>query len=177
MFFARFSFLLLGMGFSAPMVSAQTFYSMNFSETNMRTGNSTAHPILAVYGQRGTPFEILSVLYPDAAYRREGNDRARFAGIQPSWYRVRDFEGQTGWIKSNQLGRKRALMIVNTEQATMYGEASHEQAIALLPKHLVVYPLRCTTGWCHVRFRDVTHGEIAGWVSRDYLWGNTENPE
>ena len=134
------------------------------------------HPILAVYGQRGTPFEILSVLYPDKAYLKEGDDKTRFKDVQPSWYRVRDFEGQTGWIKSNQLGNKRTVIVVNTEQATMYAEANHHEAVALLPKHLVLQQVRCEVGWCLIRFRDTDYGELEGWVSRDYLWGNMHNP-
>ena len=175
--FRPFILSLLLMILLVPAVWAQTFYSMNFSETNMRTGNSTTHPILAVYGQRGTPFEILSVLYPDKAYRKEGDDATRFHNVRPSWYRVRDFEGQTGWIKSNQLGRKRTLIVVNTEQAMMYAEANRYQAVALLPKYLVVQQLRCERDWCLIAFRDAQHGELEGWVSRDYLWGNMHNPK
>ncbi len=165
-------FLLALMVLSAPQTWAQTFYSMNFSETNMRTGNSTTHPILAVYGQRGTPFEILSVLYPDKVYQQEGDDDTRFSNAKPSWYRVRDFEGQTGWIKSNQLGSKPTLIVVNIKQAMMYAEANHHHPIALLPKHLVVQRIECIIGWCHIGFNDPKHGKLDGWVARDYLWGD-----
>ena len=170
MHFIRLSALFIL--FSASWVQAQTFYSMNFSETNMRTGNSTTHPVLAVYGQRGTPFEILSILYPDKAYKEGVDEQTRLKNFTPSWYRVRDFEGQTGWIKSNQLGRKKTLIIANAEQATMYAEANHHEAIALLPKNLVVSRIQCQIGWCQIRFNDAEYGELEGWVSQDYLWGD-----
>ena len=207
-------FILSLMVLSAPLARAQTFYGMNFSETNMRTGNSKNHPILAVYGQRGTPFEILSVLYPDMAYskvaarkraavkeiiakhkarnkqagqepneKQAAKDRAEieaakktqdidFQEFAPSWYRVRDFEGQTGWIKSNQLGSKRTLIVVGIKQVTMYAKANHHRPIALLPERLVVRKKNCVVGWCNIAFTDPQYGKLEGWVSREYLWGN-----
>ena len=180
----------------------------------MRTGNSKTHPVLAVYGQRGTPFEILSVLYPANVYgtvakrkkeavqkirnrhktrnKKAGQEPSKdqaaqdlaeieavkktrdsdFQEFTPSWYRVRDFEGQTGWIKSNQLGAQRTLIVVGIKQATMYAQANHHRPIALLPERLVVRKKDCIVGWCHIAFTDSQYGKLEGWVSREYLWGN-----
>ena len=157
-------------------VVAQTYYSMRFSETNMRTGNTTTHPVLAVYWQRGTPFEVLSVLYPERVYTEDVEaESQRFEGKTPSWYRVCDFEGQTGWIKSNQLGATSTVMVLGTSdilEVPMFAEIDDVAPIALLPKYLVMRRIDCRDGWCMVRFNDATHGHLEGWVARVHLWGD-----
>ena len=165
--------LLYGLGY-APQSEAEEMVRVNrsdyrsqaYNETTLRTGNSNKHKVIAKFYHRGIPFKILFVPKSNKVNPRE------------IWYRVQDFEGQTGWIRSDQLRDTPTALVINETDSTrpLYKRLEHgeKQAtpLALLPHHYVVRLLACDSTWCHIETETAQFGKLEGYMARAHLWGD-----
>lgn len=122
------------------------FASIKASEANVRTGPGKRYPIRWTYVQAGLPVEIIA----------EFED----------WRKIRDWEGQEGWIHRGLLTPRRRL-IVNGETRTLYRRADQASpAVVLLQPGIVAEIEDCDPVWCRVEVRN-----YRGWLRRDEVWG------
>lgn len=126
------------------------FVSLSANEVNVRMGPSRNHKIKWTFRKSGLPVEIVSEF---------GN-----------WRRVRDSDGEEGWIHASLLsGRRTALVNPWTDAQTIPLRASAAAAApptAYLEPFVLAHIERCDGSWCAV--------EGSGWrglVPQNALWG------
>jgi|CXWL01.1.fsa_nt_gi SH3-like domain-containing protein len=118
---------------------------------NVRRGPSLEDNVLWTYVRPGLPVEII------AEY--------------DSWRRIRDVEGQTGWVKSVMLdGRRRVLFTGRVNTAILREPKGEADAVALAAPGLIADLVACDGEWCEVSARGYD-----GFVTRDRLWGVRAN--
>ncbi|MFM9863887.1 MAG: SH3 domain-containing protein [Micropepsaceae bacterium] len=114
---------------------------------NVRRGPSLEDNLLWTYVRPGLPVEII------AEY--------------DSWRRIRDVEGQTGWVKSVMLdGRRRVMFTGRVNTAILRAPDGEADAVALAAPGLIAELAGCEGEWCEVSTRGYD-----GFVTRDRLWG------
>ncbi len=126
------------------------FVSLKAGEVNVRVGPSRSHPVLWVYQRKGMPVEVI----------------AEFE----HWRRVRDAEGDIGWIFHSLLdGRRKALVLPTRggEPLALYALPSDTSEVVAAAEPGVVAKLEaCLEDWCQI-----SAGGYSGWTAKDTLWG------
>lgn len=134
----------------------ESYYaSIKSSEVNVRKGPHTRYPIEWVYTRKGEPVEVI----------------AQFE----HWYRIKDFNGEEGWVKSVMItSKKRTAIIAPKEKnkitksyAKLYSEPKNStKVIANIESSKRVDLLKCTKDWCQIKVANVV-----GWLEKTNLWG------
>jgi SH3-like domain-containing protein len=126
------------------------FVSLKAEKVNVRRGPSSDHPVAWVFQRKGLPVEIV----------------AEFE----NWRRVRDSEGEEGWILQSMLAGKRTAVVApwRGEQLTeLHGDASAESQVqAKLTAGAMSEVASCDGKWCRISV-----GGYDGYVEQDMLWG------
>lgn len=86
---------------------------------------------------------------------------------QEDWYKVVDFEGDSGWIRKKLVG-KDPHVIVKAEKANIRsGPSDRYKLIGTANRGVVFQTLKVKGDWVKIK-----HGKgLIGWVSRGLLWG------
>ncbi|EET49120.1 SH3 domain-containing protein [Thalassobium sp. R2A62] len=122
------------------------FVSLKASEGNVRRGPSLSHRIDWVFKRRDMPLEIT------AEY---GN-----------WRRVRDREGQGGWVHYSLLSGTRTV-IIDADLLTLYARPDpNAPENARLEAGVVARLGECQPAWCRLNA-----GGYRGWAPKSALWG------
>lgn len=122
------------------------FASLKSSKANMRVGPGENYPIMWVYKKRGLPLEIIEE--------------------HQLWRKVRDPEGDEGWILKNLLSGKRTV-IVNTERLPLRRKPDNTASMSCSANHGVVFTIdECRKDWCLIH-----HERGKGWAEKKNLWG------
>lgn len=126
------------------------FVSLKAEKVNVRRGPSSDHPVAWVFQRKGLPVEIV----------------AEFE----NWRRVRDSDGEEGWILQNMLSGKRTAVMAPWKQGqtiALYGSASKASGLVAQVGSGVVGEVEgCTGEWC-----EVTACGYDGWVEQSQIWG------
>ena len=134
------------------------FVSLKAERVNMRVGPGREYAVAWRYMKSGLPLEIIQEY--------------------DNWRRVRDADGDTGWIHGSLLSGARTAIATPWRSAdaaedvvTLYrdGRAGAE-AVALLQPGVLGSIESCDGAWCEL---EVRHGErtISGFVAQADLWG------
>jgi len=140
----------------APPIAADTptavgtrprFVSFRSDFVNMREGPSTEHRVKWVYHRQGLPVQVL------AEY--------------DVWRRVRDMDGEVGWVHVALLSGDRTAIVTGEGYARARSNADPDAPlIAEVEPGVVGRILSCEAISCRVEFAGVT-----GWVDRERIWG------
>ena len=86
---------------------------------------------------------------------------------QDDWYKVVDFEGDSGWILKKLVGRQ-PYVIVKAEKANLRsGPSERYKLLGKANRGVVFQVLKVKGKWLKVK-----HGQgLTGWVNRSLLWG------
>lgn len=126
------------------------FVSLKAEKVNVRRGPSSEHPVAWVFQRKGLPVEIV----------------AEFE----NWRRVRDSEGEEGWILQSMLAGKRTAVVApwRGEQLTQLhaDQAKESQIQAELAAGAMSEVANCDGKWCRILV-----GGYDGFVEQDMLWG------
>ncbi len=126
------------------------FVSLKPSDTPMREGPSKDHRIKWVFKKEGVPVEII----------------AEFE----NWRRVRDSEGDDGWVFHSRLSGRRTAQInpkLTQPDIPLYARDSEStQVVARLQPGVIGSVEQCTGRWCRL----VGDG-FDGWLPQERLWG------
>jgi len=123
------------------------FVSIKDGEANMREGPSDKNRIKWVYRRKGLPLEVL------ASY--------------DVWRRVRDMDGEIGWIHMALLSRERMAVVKGAADAAVHRrEDAKSEMVAEARPGAMGRLLGCGPVSCEVRFDGVS-----GWIERTRLWG------
>lgn len=131
------------------------YASIKSSEVNVRKGPNTRYPIEWVFKKKGEPVEVI----------------AQFE----HWYRIKDFSGDEGWVKSAMLTKKRR-GIVNLKSkkdktpnlhVLLYSKPNlSSQVIAKIEHSKRVDITKCNKNWCQIKIVN-----LSGWTEKSQLWG------
>jgi SH3-like domain-containing protein len=126
------------------------FVSLKPSDTPMREGPTKDHRIKWVFKKEGVPVEII----------------AEF----DNWRRVRDSEGDDGWVYHARLSGRRTAQVnpkLKDQHVPIHARDSDgAQVVARLAPGVIGSIEQCNGRWCKL------HGEgFEGWAQQDKLWG------
>jgi SH3-like domain-containing protein len=126
------------------------FVSLKSGKTNVRRGPSDSHRVDWVFQRKGLPVEIVAE--------------------SDNWRRIRDSEGEEGWILQNLLTGKRTALIMPWDRqavAGLYaGTNSRSGLVAKIEAGVLGEIESCAGGWC-----EITAGGKQGYIEQSKLWG------
>ncbi len=126
------------------------FVSLKRSKVNVRRGPSSEHKLAWIFRLKGLPVEIV----------------AEFE----NWRRVRDSDGQEGWIYHSMLAGTRTVTIAPWRKGLAVPMMNSPQqsagVVANVSAGAVGNVEKCTGNWCQVKL-----GSYEGWINQSMLWG------
>lgn len=127
------------------------FVSVRAKPANVRRGPGTGYAIKWTYVRRWEPVEV---------FEQYGN-----------WRRVRDWQGNTGWMLGALLSRRRRTALVapwsHGTNVALRSRASHRGRVrAWLKPRVMVQLMGCDGTWCRSSVRS-----ISGYIREVRLWG------
>ncbi|NNC37023.1 MAG: hypothetical protein EX271_01070 [Acidimicrobiales bacterium] len=130
-------------GFPVPR-----YVSLKYSNSNGRTGPSSAHPVAWNYKRRGLPMIVVAET--------------------EQWRKVRDVNGDESWMKRRLLDGRR-MVLARTEIILRAKPRSDSKGRAIAAKGALLDLEGCEpTGWCRVESED---GRLVGYALQNLLWG------
>lgn len=126
------------------------FVSLKAEKVNVRRGPSSDHPVAWVFQRKGLPVEIV----------------AEFE----NWRRVRDSDGEEGWILQNMLAGKRTAEVAPWKQGQnvplLKGPQGSASVVAEVGSGVVAEVENCDGDWC-----ELSAGGYDGYIQQTQLWG------
>lgn len=126
------------------------YVSLGAQEVNMRTGPGTRYPIKWVYTRKSLPMRV----------------EAEF----DIWRKVRDHDGEVGWVHGSLLSGRRHVVITGEGPDNIQAlyEKPHPASIAMLRAEdgVIAELLQCASGWCRIQIDGKK-----GWLPHTAIWG------
>ncbi len=127
------------------------FVSLKSGRINVRRGPGDDYPIEWVFEKKGLPVEVTAE-----------SDR---------WRRIRDREGDSGWVWHSMLDGRRTAIIQNKSgdgmPVALHTQPNMSAPIVAYGEPGVVAQLSaCKDEWCEIKASG-----YEGWVRRDTIWG------
>lgn len=125
------------------------FVSIKADKANVRRGPSSEHAVAWVFQQKGLPVEIVAEF---------GN-----------WRRIRDSDGEEGWILQNLLTGKRTAVVApwrKGEALAMADRPGSGNMVARVSAGVIGEVEACDGQWCTLRA-----GGYRGFIEQTQLWG------
>lgn len=120
--------------------------SIKAKEANIRTGPGVEYPIRWVYRRLDMPVQVI------AEFER--------------WRKIRDWEGDEGWVHFALLSARRTAIITAPETTMRRIASTTSPAIARLGQGMVVRVELCDLEWCLITVQGYD-----GWIPRIDQWG------
>jgi SH3-like domain-containing protein len=129
------------------------FVSIRGDQAFARAGPGTRYPIKWVYQSQNLPVEIIQEF--------------------DTWRKIRDVDGEEGWVHQSLLSGKRFAIINSEDNRIMHKTASEDsRPIALLEPSLIVSVIQCKNDWCRIAKKG-----FSGWIPLKSLWGVYEGEQ
>ena len=122
------------------------FVSLKADEVNVRVGPGRQYPLKWTFVVAGVPVEIIAEW--------------------DNWRKIRDWEGQEGWVHSAMLSSKRTVIVTGAKR-TLYrrADATSPPVVRLRPG-IIAAVEDCNDDWCRIEVRN-----YRGWLKRGDFWG------
>lgn len=132
-------------------LSVPRFVSLGSGKANARTGPGKRYPVRWTYVRDGLPVEIV--------------------GEFDVWRKVRDKDGEEGWVHKSLLSVDRTVIISTCSDGSgivpLFRDASSESVVVAKAEKGAILDLEtCVNAWCQASF-----GGFDGWIERKFLWG------
>lgn len=118
----------------------------NQSEVNVRFGPGQQYPINWVFARPGIPLEII----------------AEF----DNWRKIKDYDGQEGWISARLLSGRRTIMIQGAVRDLKRRADNQARVLLRAEPGVIGRLLECRDSWCRVEIEGQR-----GWMQRGEFWG------
>ena len=122
------------------------FVSLKSNEVNVRIGPSKNYPITIKYLKENYPVEIIEE--------------------HENWRKVKDYYGNTGWIKKTLLQGDRYAITKNKDNENFVYINPIGFKIGEIKKNNIVKILKCRQNWCYISFK-----KFKGWIKKSSIWG------
>jgi SH3-like domain-containing protein len=124
------------------------FASLKSERVFVRQGPSNENAVSWVYVRKGWPVEVIAE--------------------QDVWRRIRDRDGQMGWIHSRLLDGTRTAVVQGTSMLALRRKPEEDgRPVAWAEPGVLVRLKRCEATWCEVEGQN----SVEGWLERGALWG------
>jgi SH3-like domain-containing protein len=144
-------FLIISTGLYAAEREIPRFVTIKSAEVNVRTGPNTRYPIKFVFIKKNEPVEVV----------------AHF----DNWRKIRNINGEDGWVHETMLSGKRHVIIIGKEVQALYKKPKDgAPRIILLEPNVRGHLLNCEKEWCRIEVSDKR-----GWIKKVFLYGVYEN--
>lgn len=131
---------------SAQPTYAPHFVSLRHDTVNVRTGPGTQYPVDWVFKRARLPVEAI----------------AEFE----QWIRVRDYEGEEGWVHRRLLSPDRWAVVTGSLRTVRQRPSEDSPPVLFAEPGVQGRLLACRDNWCQIEIR-----ARRGWLPRDLLWG------
>jgi SH3-like domain-containing protein len=126
------------------------FVSLKTGRVNVRVGPGEDYKVAWIFTRSGHPIEVIQEF--------------------DNWRRVRDADGEVGWVFQSLLSGKRTAVVApwaSGDPLPLRSTGSPAAAIAAYLEPGVMADIdRCGDGWCRIS------GEgFGGWIQQEQLWG------
>jgi SH3-like domain-containing protein len=133
--------------FAAASGPQPYFVSIKVDEAYMREGPSDMHRVKWIYQRKGLPLEVIATF--------------------DVWRRVRDMDGEVGWMHMALLTRDRTAVVTGGPGAEVYArDDTTAEVVAQAAPGAIGRLLGCGKLACEVEFAGAE-----GWIARARLWG------
>jgi SH3-like domain-containing protein len=126
------------------------FVSLKPDKVNVRAGPTRNHDVTWQFTRAGLPVEITAE--------------------SDNWRRIRDWEGQEGWVYHSLLSGRRTAMVISKhkeELVPLFGSDDEQSAVvARLQPGVSASVRKCTGKWCQI-----SGAGFNGWIAQERLWG------
>lgn len=122
------------------------FASLKSDNAYIRTGPSMDYPIKWIYKRANLPVEIVQEF--------------------DAWRKIKDPQGETGWVHKLLLSGKRTAIITSKAAVMGYHEADGKQAAFQLEPGVIATVSECGASACLLET-----GPYEGWVQKNMMWG------
>ncbi|MGV8839462.1 MAG: SH3 domain-containing protein [Bauldia sp.] len=129
------------------------FVSLAAGEVNVRNGPGSDFPISWVFVKARYPVEVINEY--------------------DNWRRIRDINGQMGWVLGTLLSAERTAVVRGEAGTTanLYAQPSTTaQVVYLLQAGVQAAIDECDNGWCRL-----ADPRFNGWIEQALLWGTYPN--
>ncbi len=113
---------------------------------NVRSGPAISYKTLWQFG-KGYPLKVV--------------------GSRKEWYKVQDFEGDSGWVYKPLVSRTPHVVVKNKLVNIRSRPGTRHAVIARAQRGVVFQTIASVKGWVKVRHA----GGLVGWVARRLVWG------
>ena len=142
----RTAALLCILALLVPQAALAAMVSIAADKVNLRAGPGKHYPVLWELGA-GYPLRVLD---------RRGN-----------WLKVKDFEGDVGWVYKKLTSRRPHLVVKKRLINIRSGPGTKYKVVAKAKRGVVFATLKRKGRW--VKLKHETG--LVGWARRDLLWG------
>ena len=129
-----------------PVQTKAEMVSIDGEKVNMRSGPATSYDIVWELG-KGYPLMILEK--------------------KKSWLKVKDFEGDTGWVYRKLTSNRPHLIVKKKHVNIRKAPTTHASIIGKANYGVVFATIKQQKGWAKVKH----DSGLIGWIRRDLLWG------
>jgi SH3-like domain-containing protein len=127
------------------------FVSLKSNDVNLRIGSSTNYPIILKYIKKNYPVEI------NKEYE--------------NWRKIKDIDGNEGWIHKNLIkGERFAIINNNKNTKSLIFLKPEGKTIGQIGNLNIVKIEVCLQDWCKISL-----GKHKGWISKKKIWGIYDN--
>jgi len=122
------------------------YLSIKTNQANMRMGPTSEHPILWIYEKKNMPVEVIDEF--------------------EVWRKVKDYQGDTGWMHLSQLSRKRTLLTQKSGIVIFSNSTIYSKPLIKIGNLETVVIKKCIPSWCLIEIN-----KYKGWIQTDHVWG------
>lgn len=122
------------------------FVSLAVDRVNVRFGPGKQYPINWVFARKGMPVEIIEEF--------------------DTWRKIRDYEGEEGWIHSSLLSSKRMVMITGDVRDLRRTPGPEARVVLRAEPGVIGQLFDCEENWCRIEIDG-----RRGWLQRSEFWG------
>jgi SH3-like domain-containing protein len=122
------------------------FVSLAADRVNVRFGPGKQYPVNWVFARSGLPVEII----------------AEF----DTWRKIRDFDGEEGWIHSSLLSSRRTIMVIGEVRSVRRTPSTTARVVLRAEPGVVGGLFDCEDTWCRIEIEG-----RRGWLQRSEFWG------
>ncbi|MCB9979238.1 MAG: hypothetical protein H6862_06520 [Rhodospirillales bacterium] len=140
-------------GFRSSGLPVPRYVSLRSDHIYARTGPGMRYPIKWVFQKDGLPVEVIQEF--------------------DTWRKVRDKDGETGWIHQSLLSGARSVIVLSSDSKVpepvdmRRGAGGDSRLVARAEPGVVGVLRKCDkSGWCQIDAQG-----FRGWIDRHFLWG------
>ena len=127
------------------------FVSLKSNDVNLRVGPSINYPIEITYIQENLPIEVIDEF--------------------DVWRKIKDHKDNVGWLHKSLIKGERFILTINQkENKKNIFNRPKGQIIGIVENNNILRLESCLINWCYV-----SHKNIKGWISKNYIWGVYQN--